>query len=152
MGETLTADVSAIVDADGLPEPDAFSYQWIRHDGTIDTEITGATDSTYTLVPRPTRATPSRCGSASPTTAGNPEELTSGATAFVVPPPQVTVIEGEDPVTAFQEAAVALVSNTGVGTDEDFNYRRRRTWPTVYNRVERAGVHSDGRRHPGRRL
>ena len=44
---------------------------------------------------------------------GNPEELTSGATAKVLPAPKVTFIEGEDPVGAFQEATVKLVSNTG---------------------------------------
>ena len=43
---TLTADVSDIMDADGLPDADQFSYQWIRNDN----DISGATDSTYTLV------------------------------------------------------------------------------------------------------
>ena len=52
---------------------------------------------------------------------GNPEERTSEATEIVVPPPEVTIIEGEEPIAAFQEAAVALVSNTGVGTDADYN-------------------------------
>ena len=118
VGETLTADVSAIVDADGLPELDEFSYQWIRHDGTTDAGIAGATDSTYTLVEADEgNAVKVRVGFTDD--ASNPEELTSGATAFVVPPPEVTFIEGEEPITAFQ--AVALISNTGVGTDEDFN-------------------------------
>ena len=47
MNKTLTADVSGIMDADGLPADDQFSYQWIRSDGTDDSDISGATDSTY---------------------------------------------------------------------------------------------------------
>ena len=49
VGETLTADTSSIADADGLTNA-LYSYQWISNDGTSDTDITGATDSTYTLV------------------------------------------------------------------------------------------------------
>ena len=48
MGETLTADTSGIADDDGLTKV-TYSYQWIRNDGTSDTDITGAADSTYTL-------------------------------------------------------------------------------------------------------
>ena len=49
VGETLTADTSGIADADGLSEA-VFSYQWIRTDLTTDTDIEGATASTYTPV------------------------------------------------------------------------------------------------------
>ena len=49
VNQTLTADVSAIMDEDGVPAADQFSYQWIRNDGTDDSDISGATDSTYTL-------------------------------------------------------------------------------------------------------
>ncbi len=45
VGETLTADTSAIDDADGL-ENVSYSYQWLAD----DTDIDGATASTYTLV------------------------------------------------------------------------------------------------------
>ena len=47
-GETLTADVSGVNDADGLTNV-SYSYQWISNDGTTDTDIQDATDSTYTL-------------------------------------------------------------------------------------------------------
>ena len=47
--QTLTADTSAIVDEDGLDNV-SYSYQWIRSDNGADTDIAGATDSTYTLV------------------------------------------------------------------------------------------------------
>ena len=44
MGETLTANTSGIADADGL-ESATFTYQWLAD----DSEIAGATNSTYTL-------------------------------------------------------------------------------------------------------
>ena len=49
MGETLTADTSGIADADGMTGA-TFTYQWVANDGTADTDIAGATGSTYTLV------------------------------------------------------------------------------------------------------
>ena len=49
VGETLTADTSGIADADGLANV-SYSYQWVANDGISDSDITGATDSTYTLV------------------------------------------------------------------------------------------------------
>ena len=48
VGETLTADVSGVNDEDGLTSV-SYSYQWIANDGTTDTDIQDATDSTYTL-------------------------------------------------------------------------------------------------------
>ena len=45
VGETLTADTSGIVDADGLTNA-TFTYQWLADDA----DIAGATGSTYTLV------------------------------------------------------------------------------------------------------
>ena len=44
VGETLTAETSGISDADGLTNVE-FSYQWLADDA----DISGATDSTYTL-------------------------------------------------------------------------------------------------------
>ena len=49
VGETLTADTSGIDDDDGL-DTAAFSYQWLQNDGNGDTDISGATGETYTLV------------------------------------------------------------------------------------------------------
>ena len=54
VGQTLTATVGDIADVDGLPDPfltDAnTSFQWIRVDGGTETNISGATASTHTLV------------------------------------------------------------------------------------------------------
>ena len=49
VGETLTASTSGIADDDGLTTS-TYSYQWVANDGTTDTDISGATDATYTLV------------------------------------------------------------------------------------------------------
>ena len=51
VGETLTAAVAGIEDADGLGGA-TFAYQWISNDVTADTEtdIQGATAASYTLV------------------------------------------------------------------------------------------------------
>ena len=48
VGEALTADTSAIADADGLSSV-SFNYQWISSDGIVDTDIQDATDLTYTV-------------------------------------------------------------------------------------------------------
>ncbi len=44
VGQTLTVDTSSI-DGDQV----AFTYQWIRNDGSADSDIAGATSATYTL-------------------------------------------------------------------------------------------------------
>ena len=46
--ETLSADTSGISDANGLTNVQ-FNYQWIRSDGSSDTNIVGATGQTHTL-------------------------------------------------------------------------------------------------------
>ena len=48
VGATLTAATTDIADPDGLPA--SFSYQWVRVDSGTDTDISGATSSTYTPV------------------------------------------------------------------------------------------------------
>ena len=49
VGETLTAGITGIADADGL-SGETFTYQWVSGDGTTDTDIENATGSTYKLV------------------------------------------------------------------------------------------------------
>ena len=81
VGETLTADVLSIADTDGRNNA-TFSYQWLA-DGT---DISGATDSRYTL-------TDSEEGKAIKVQvsfiddAGNDESLTSDATEAVAARP-----------------------------------------------------------------
>ena len=49
VSQTLTADISGIMDTDGRPADDQFSYQWIRSDGATDSDISSATNATYKL-------------------------------------------------------------------------------------------------------
>ena len=83
VSETLAADTSGITDADGLTSV-AYSYQWIRNDGTTDTDIQGVTGSGYTLVDGDAGSTIKVRVSFSDD-AGNDESLTSAATASVSP-------------------------------------------------------------------
>ena len=48
VGQTLTADTSGIEDTDGLGNT-VFSYQWVSNDGSADSDIEGATASTYVV-------------------------------------------------------------------------------------------------------
>ena len=81
VGETLTADTSGIADDDGLTNA-AFAYQWIANDGSADSEMDGATGSTYTLAPEDEGNTVSVTVSFTDD-AGHSETLTSAATAAV---------------------------------------------------------------------
>ena len=78
VGETLTADVSGIEDADGL-ETEAFSYRWLAD----DIEITGATGSSYTLT-SDEEGKSIRVGVSFTDDASNEESLTSEATVAVM--------------------------------------------------------------------
>ena len=44
VSQTLTADISGIMDEDGVPADDQFAYQWIRSDGATDSDISGANE------------------------------------------------------------------------------------------------------------
>ena len=46
VGQTLTAATTDIADADGLASP-SYGYQWVRVDGSNETDIAGATSGTY---------------------------------------------------------------------------------------------------------
>ena len=83
VGEELTASASDISDADGL-EDASFAYQWIR----TDTDIEGATASTYTVVHADEGETLKvRVGFTDD--AGNEESVTSAATDVVAAGPEL---------------------------------------------------------------
>ena len=48
VGETLSADTSGISDLNGLTNPQ-FTFEWLHSAGGVDTVISGATSSTYTV-------------------------------------------------------------------------------------------------------
>ena len=50
VGQTLMASQGTIADIDGLPDVSTLTYQWLRVDGSDDTNIAGATSNTYALV------------------------------------------------------------------------------------------------------
>ena len=77
VGEELTASTSEVSDADGL-EDASFAYQWIR----TDTDIEGATGSTYTVVDADEGKT-LKVRVDFTDDAGNEESLTSAATDVV---------------------------------------------------------------------
>ena len=111
VGETLSASVSEITDADGLGGA-TFTYQWIRSDGTTDTEIADATQASYTLVPTDqgktikVRATFTDDG-------GTEEALTSAATAVVQDSLLLSVSDASATEGALVEFTVSLSAASG---------------------------------------
>ena len=87
VGETLTAETRDIEDADGLSNP-GYSYQWLAYDGTMDADITGATDDAYTLVADDAGKT-IRVRVSFTDDARNQESLTSEPTSAVAVAPTV---------------------------------------------------------------
>ena len=81
VGQTLTADTSAIADENGLVNV-SYSYQWLADDA----DISGANGSTYTLTVSQQGKTISVTVSFTDD-AGHEESRTSAATSQVAPPP-----------------------------------------------------------------
>ena len=114
VGETLTADTSGIADTDGLANV-SYSYQWIANDGTSDTDIAGATDSTYTL----TGAEAGRAIKLQVTftdDSGHTESLTSEPTPLVT-----TAVQIQSHSEAASFVTVVVSEDTSAINDEDIN-------------------------------
>ena len=94
VGETLSADVSTIADTDGLTNV-SYSYQWIRSDGTADSDIADATGTTYVLVAADQDHT-IKVRVSFADDAANTEELTSTPTAAVSAAIEPVTIEEDD--------------------------------------------------------
>ena len=92
--QTLTAVTTGIADEDGLNNV-SYSYQWVRSDSGTDTEIAGATGSTYTLISADVGKT-IKVRVFFTDDANNQETLTSAATATVLAKPNVLVILVDD--------------------------------------------------------
>ena len=97
-GETLTAHTSGIHDADGWLTGATFSYQWIVNDTNADTEIQGATASSYTLVSADERKM-IKVTVTFIDNGFNEESLTSEPTATVSPPKYTKVPDTPDTPT-----------------------------------------------------
>ena len=116
MGETLTADTSDIADADGLANV-SYSYQWIANDGTADTDIRDAADSSYTLVAADEGKT-IKVEVSFTDDAGNGESLTSAATAAVAARPN-TPATGQPTISGTAQVGETLTVDTSGISDAD---------------------------------
>ena len=112
VGETLTADTSAIADADGLDNTD-FSYQWLAD----DTEISGAKGSTYTLADADEGKTV-KVQVSFTDDAGNEETLTSAATGAVADRPN-SPATGTPAITGTAQVGETLTADTSGIADAD---------------------------------
>ena len=116
VGEVLTADTSGIADADGL-ENATFSYQWVGNDGSSDTDITGATDTSHTLVAGDEGQTIKVRVSFSDD-AGNETTLTSTATEAVAARPN-TSATGRPSISGTVRVGEVLTADTSGIADDD---------------------------------
>ena len=125
--ETLTAETSGIADADGLTNV-VFRYQWIRNDGNAETEIQGATESTYELSNADARKT-IKVRVSFTDDAEYEETLTSEATEAVAARPN-------SPATG-----LPAISGTGPG-ERDADGGRLRHRPTPMGRTTQPSATS----------
>ena len=116
VGETLTADVAAIADEDGLTSA-TFSYQWVANDGTTDTDIPGATALTYTASDEDVGKT-IQVRVSFTDDSGNEETLTSAATAAVAARPNSPATEAPTINGTAQVGETLTADTTGIA-DED---------------------------------
>ena len=116
VGETLTADTSGIADTDGLANV-SYSYQWIANDGTSDTDIAGATDSTYALLAADEGKT-IKVRVSFTDDAANEESLTSDATATVAAPPN-SAATGTPAITGTAQVGETLTADKSGIADAD---------------------------------
>ena len=113
VGETLTADTSGIGDANGLTGVQ-YAYQWVRNDGTSDTDISGATGQTYTLATADAGKTVKVRVSFTDDD-GHTETLTSAATGEVQQPTNVSAT-GLPTITGTPQVGETLTADTsGIG-------------------------------------
>ena len=116
VGEKLTADTSGIDDQDDL-ENVTFSYQWVRNDGTAETDIQGETASAYTLTEDDQGKTV-KVRVSFTDDAGNPETLTSDATAAVAARPN-TPATGQPTIGGTVQVGEKLTADTSGIDDQD---------------------------------
>ena len=88
VGHTLMAAKGTIADVDGVPT--TFTYQWLRVDGANETDITGATESSYTVTADDIGKTLKVKLGFTDNLSGE-EARTSAATATVAQPPTVSI-------------------------------------------------------------
>ena len=116
VGQILTASTSDISDGDGLDNAN-FTYQWLSNDGTSDSNISGASSSTYTLVESDegktikVRVTFTDDG-------GHQETVTSTATAAVTASPN-SAATGAPTISGTAQVGQMLTASTSDISDSD---------------------------------
>ena len=116
VGQTLTADTAGVSDDDGLGSG-VFEYQWVRSDGTTDTDIAGATGATYTLVAADEGKTV-KVRVSFTDGGGNPESQTSAATPAVTARPN-SPAKGAPTISGTAQALRTLTAHTSGISDAD---------------------------------
>ena len=116
VGQTLTAGTTAIMDDDGLTSV-SYTYQWIRTAAGVDTNISGATASTYTLVAAD-QGTTVKVRVSFTDDASNAETRTSAATAAVAAAPN-TPATGAPTITGTAQVGQTLTAGTTAIVDAD---------------------------------
>ena len=119
VGETLTASTSGIFDEDGL-DGVSYGYQWMVNDGTADTDIEDATESTYTPSINDVGKT-IKVKVSFTDDAGNAESLTSVATDAVAAAPATsnTPATGAPTISGTPQVGETLTADTSAIADED---------------------------------
>ena len=124
VGETLTADTSGIQDDNGLNRVQ-YRFQWLSNDGGTDTSITGATESTYTLVAADEGNTirvhvsfTDRGGYAESLISTSTEEVTASPQADPVPTPN-SPATGAPTITGTARVGETLTADTSGIADTD---------------------------------
>ena len=143
VGSTLTATTSNIADADGMTNA-VFTYQWLSG---RDTEIDGATSSTYTL-------TDSDGGKSIKVRvnftddAGYEESLTSEATEAVTEaPPPNTAATGEPGIDGTAQMGATLTATTSNIADADGMTNAVFTYQ--WKRIDPNSAETEGEEIPG---
>ena len=116
VGETLTAGTSDISDENGLTNS-TFNYQWVRSADGTDTDISGATDSSYSLSADDLQHT-IKVQVSFTDDDGYSETLTSQATDVVVTTPNVAAT-GQPTIAGTVEARETLTAATSAIADDN---------------------------------
>ena len=113
VGDTVTADVTGIADADGLTNVD-YAYQWLSG----DRELTGETNASYTLAGTDFgQAVAVRVTFADD--AGNPETLTSEGIYPIMTARENTPAAGQPTISGAPQVGQTLTADTTGITDAD---------------------------------
>ena len=139
VGNTLTAETSAIRDGDGLGTPD-YTYQWLRVNGSVETNI-GTDSETYAVVAADV-GKKIKVKVSFEDRFGNAESLKSNATATVTEttstnnPPQFTA--GDSATRNLQENLGSTTTTTSTAIGAAFTATDADSADTVSYRLEGA--------------